>query len=177
MVNRIILTGFMGCGKSSLGKAVARRRGILFLDTDALVEQRALMSISEIFEKYGEAKFRQLETETLQQLAESDEEFVLSVGGGLVMNPVNRPILKEIGTVVYLHCSVDELYERLKYDKSRPLLQGAADRRERIEELLSQRSGVYEETADVTVSNTARAFSDVVDELVSLTDGSARDAV
>jgi shikimate kinase len=108
--NNIILIGFMGCGKSTVGKRLAKDYGIEFLDTDAWIEEREQVAISEIFANKGEPYFRQLETNCLEVLLEesaidgskSSVRKVVSVGGGLPMKEENRQLLKKLGTVIYL---------------------------------------------------------------------------
>ncbi len=159
----IILIGFMGAGKTTIGRKLARRRQWKFVDTDELIETQSGKKISEIFAREGEAAFRALETETLRTLTESTEPMVIAAGGGLPMQPQNRPLLKELGTVVFLEAGIDTLVRRLSGDTSRPLLQGGS-LRERISSLMDQRLATYEEVADVTVS-TENSFAHILEEI------------
>ena len=112
--NSIILTGFMGSGKTSLGKAVSKKLQLPFLDTDRLIVDREGISINEIFAEKGEAYFRDLETRTIQELIDRKGDYVLSVGGGLPMKAENRPILKQLGCVIYLKTSLEKVTDILE---------------------------------------------------------------
>lgn len=103
----LVLIGFMGAGKTSLGKAVSKLLHVPFLDTDAMIEQSEAMTINEIFAVKGEEYFRSLETETVRALAEREDRFVLSVGGGLPLQRINQPLLRRAGCVVYLKVGID----------------------------------------------------------------------
>ena len=151
----IILIGFMGSGKTTLGKWISKHTGRTYIDTDKEIEFKAGMSISEIFEKNGEDAFRQMETDYLRELAKSgNNNMVLSVGGGTVLREENRNILKSMGTVVYLKASVDELANRLRYDERRPLLQGKTgdERRQLIHEMLEKRENAYSSAAHFIIT-------------------------
>ena len=151
----IILTGFMGSGKTTLGKWISKHTGRLFIDTDKEIEFKAGCSIKEIFEKDGEEAFRQMETEYLKELAQSGKNnLVISVGGGTVLREENRKILGSLGTVVYLKASADELANRLRYDERRPLLQGknGEERKALIEKMLAEREPAYSEGAHFIIS-------------------------
>lgn len=147
----LILTGFMGSGKSSVGVKLSYRLKIPVEDTDKLIERGEGMSISDIFEKKGEAYFRQKETELLRGLAEKRQgRRIYSVGGGTPVDPVNRALLKRLGTVVWLRIRPETAYQRLRDDTTRPLLQ-CADPLKRIGELIGARREAYESCADLIV--------------------------
>lgn len=148
----IVLIGFMGAGKTSIGAVFARSRGIPVLDTDQMIEEKAGMSISEIFKTQGEEHFRRLETQILEELLKKgkEETFLLSTGGGLPLRSENRRLLKQIGTVIYLKAFPETVLKRLKDDRTRPLLQGEHVK-ERVECLLSEREPLYEEACHLTV--------------------------
>ena len=122
----------MGCGKSTIGKKLAKDYGSCFFDTDAWIEEKEQITISEIFAIKGEEFFRELETKCLEELLEksSNEKQaalsgkVISVGGGLPIRAENRKLLKQLGTVIYLKATEETIYNRLKTDTTRPLLQG-----------------------------------------------------
>ena len=120
----VILIGFMGCGKTTVGLKLSYRLRMPVEDTDKLIERKEGRSISEIFEKEGEAAFRRMETALLEELRERSGARILSTGGGMPVNPANRSLLRQCGIVVYLKISPQLVYERLKGDKIRPLLQG-----------------------------------------------------
>ncbi len=146
----IILIGFMGSGKTTIGLKLSYRLRIPVEDTDKTIEQREGRSISEIFASEGEEGFRQRETALLREICGRDYRRILSVGGGTPVRPENRKILKECGTVVYLRIRPETAYDRLKNDTNRPLLQ-CADPLERIRSLMKARSEAYEECADIVL--------------------------
>ena len=138
--NKVILTGFMGCGKSTIGRILAEKRGQELLDTDHYIEQKQGRRISDIFATQGEEAFRDMETEALRELIQKQEPMVIALGGGLPIGgnlygeePVrqrallrgerNRELLAELGYVFYLKITPGEVYRRLKGDTTRPLLQ------------------------------------------------------
>ncbi|MDE5950209.1 MAG: shikimate kinase, partial [Acetatifactor sp.] len=139
---------FMGSGKSTMGIRLSYRLQYILEDTDKLIETKAGMTISEIFAREGEEAFRQMETQLLQQLVEKKGRRVYSVGGGTPVRAVNRPLLKKLGTVVYLRTRPETVYERLKNDTTRPLLQGE-DPLGKIRSLMAERESAYAEAADV----------------------------
>ncbi|MDG5766543.1 shikimate kinase [Balneolales bacterium ANBcel1] len=153
----IVLTGFMGSGKSAVGKKLAKRLGWKFRDLDQAIEDREGVPIQEIFRTQGESVFRQLEHETLQQMLVLDR-LVLSLGGGALQLEPSRKLIQERAIMVYLKVPEDILLERLKRDTRRPLLRDGNGRllddpelRIRIRTLLSEREPAYE-TADVAVT-------------------------
>lgn len=172
MIN-IILIGFMGCGKSTFGKWLAHKQQMDFLDTDEFIEKLEGCTINEIFKKQGEAYFRDLETKVLRMLLGKEEEMgkglikstVISVGGGMPVREENQKLLKQIGKVVFLDTSVDELVRRLKGDETRPLLQGE-DLKGRIENLMDARLDIYEDTADIIVGTDGKTMYEIYEELM-----------
>ena len=144
----VVLIGFMGCGKSTMGIRLSYRLQYILEDTDKLIEAQAGMSIREIFAREGEEAFREMETQLLQRLTEKKGCRVYSVGGGTPIRAVNRPLLKKLGTVVYLRTRPETVYERLKNDTARPLLQGE-DPLGKIRSLMAVRETAYAESADV----------------------------
>ena len=152
--DNMILVGFMGSGKTTLGKWISKHTGRTFLDTDKEIEEKTGRSISDIFATDGEEAFRKMETDYLRSLADSGKSnLIISVGGGTPLREENRRILSELGTVIYLKASAGELMNRLRYDERRPLLQGKTgeERRVLIEEMLAAREGAYSAAADMTV--------------------------
>lgn len=162
----IILIGFMGSGKTTFGKWIAREHGMSFLDTDEYIEKQQNKRIKDIFRDSGEEAFRDMETAAVKKLTDSVENTVISVGGGLPVRDVNRKLLKELGCVVYLETSVEELMKRLKKDSSRPLLAGG-DLRERIESLMVAREDLYKEAADMIVVTDKADFSNMYGKIVA----------
>lgn len=143
----IMLIGFMGSGKTTVGKQLASDLGIPFEDTDERIEARLQTSISDVFASKGEAYFRDEETKELKLLLGEPSGRVISAGGGLPVRPENRALMKQLGTVVYLTASVEILAGRLAGDTTRPKLQGG-NLKERIIQLMEQREEIYRSCAD-----------------------------
>lgn len=141
----IALIGLPGSGKTTVGKQLARRLGVPFVDTDQVIEQRIGCSIPEFFAREGEDCFRDLEQQVIDQLT-VQKIGVLSTGGGAVLRSANRQHLHGRGRVVYLKSSPAELFRRLKNDKTRPLLQ-VADPLAKLKALYAERDPLYRETA------------------------------
>ena len=159
----IVLIGFMGSGKTTVGKKLAAGMGYTFLDTDQYIEERAGMKISEIFSRKGEAAFRELESLALKEIAGMDG-CVVSTGGGLPMREENRKLLKQIGMVIYLDAVEETLWKRLADDRARPLLRGE-DPRGKIHTLLSERAPVYGHMADHVIPVDGRQAGDIAAEI------------
>ena len=145
----IFLIGMQGCGKSSLGKRVARETGLSFMDTDAMVAASAGCTVNEFFEKYGEETFRRAETGALSLLTR-EPPMIISTGGGTIMNPVNRHIMRAWGAIVLIDRPLEEILSDIKLDR-RPTLRdgGLAE----VERVYNERIGVYRGLADITVRN------------------------
>lgn len=163
-MNHVILIGFMGCGKSSVGKALADVLHVPFVDTDALIEEQEGRKITDIFRESGEEYFRELETSVLRRLLQAEERQVIAVGGGLPVRPVNQEYLKRLGTVVYLLAQPDTLAARLAGDDTRPMLQGG-ELKKRIRELMDAREEIYDRAADVRVATDGKDFEEIVKEI------------
>lgn len=164
-MKRIVLMGFMGAGKTTIGKALAKELSCKFIDTDEVIEKEQGKKISEIFEKEGECVFRDMETELLKRLQESKEQFVLSIGGGMPVREENRELLRKIGTVVYLKATKEELLRRLSGDTSRPLLQGGA-LEEKVTALMEARECIYKETAHREVITDGKSVDKLAKEIL-----------
>ncbi len=164
-MKNIILIGFMGCGKSTVGIRLSYRLRRVVEDTDKLIERKEGLSINEIFSTKGEKAFRQMETDCLKTLLNGKEKKVISTGGGLPVNKENHPLLKRLGTVVYLKISPESVYERLKNDTTRPLLQ-CENPLARIQNLLFERAPLYEEIADITVCVDEKNMEQVLTEIM-----------
>lgn len=159
----IVLVGMMGAGKSTVGREYARRHGLEFIDCDHELEARTGVKIATIFEIEGEAGFRKRESQLVEELAER-RDIVLGTGGGVVLNPDNRALLRGRGIVVYLNVPPRVLWERTRHDRSRPLLQ-VPNPRERIESLYRQRDPLYREVADIVVDGNRGSPSGMVRQL------------
>jgi shikimate kinase/3-dehydroquinate synthase len=145
----IFLVGLMGSGKTTVGRALAKKLNKRFFDSDQEIEARTGASIPLIFEIEGEASFRQREADMIRDLT-ACEGIVLATGGGSILNPQSREYLKSRGLVIYLRAGVSSILQRTGHDKNRPLLQ-TADPRRRLEELTVQREPYYREVADIVI--------------------------
>lgn len=164
-MGNIILIGFMGCGKTSVGIKLSYRMRQPMLDTDKLIEKDEGRTISEIFATDGEPYFRDLETECIKKLTKTVNNQIISVGGGLPVREENHALLKKLGCVVYLRAKAETIYERVKHDTTRPLLQGD-DPQQKIRELMGKRAGIYERAADVIIDVDGKDFDAILDEIV-----------
>lgn len=161
----ISLIGLPGSGKSTVGRQLARRLQLPFSDSDHVIEQRLGCSIREYFEREGEARFRDLESEVLDDLTRQTNG-VLSTGGGIVLREVNRIHLRERTQVVYLNSTPEELFRRLRHDKSRPLLQ-VADPLGKLRDLHQARDPLYRETCRFSVDTGRPSVSSLVNLIAS----------
>lgn len=160
----IVLCGMMGCGKSTVGKSLAKRTGFAYVDTDeSIVEKYG--KISDIFAAYGEEYFRSLETQTVKSLSRRDG-LVISTGGGLVLRKENVEALRNGGKIVFLRARIDTLAARLQSDTERPLLQGATSLRERLESMLRIRTPIYESEADFVVDVDEKTPEEISEKIV-----------
>lgn len=163
----LILIGFMGSGKSSIGKQLARRLSCDYFDTDELIISRTGKSINTIFETESETRFRELETEMLQDLFHNEEKkFILSTGGGIILSEKNCQLLKLLGIVIWLHASPDVLFERATRQAKRPLLEVEYPRRT-FNEILSKRLPLYQEICDIEIDTTQLSYSQTVEKLLA----------
>ena len=149
MHSNIFLVGLMGAGKTTVGRALAKRLGMRFVDSDQEIEARTGATIPLIFEIEGEENFRRREAEVIRDLT-AQQGIVLATGGGAILNPESRNYLKARGTVIYLRASVNSLLHRTINDRNRPLLQ-TADPRKKLEELSRQREPLYNEIAHFVI--------------------------
>lgn len=163
-MGNVILIGFMGCGKSSVALKLSYRMKQSMTDTDKWIEKKQGRTIKEIFAQDGEEAFREMETECLKSLKETARNQIISVGGGMPVKEENRSLMKEIGKVVYLRAKPETIYERVKEDKERPLLQ-CENPLERIQSLLEERKGAYEEAADLIVDVDDKNFAQILFEI------------
>mgnify|MGYP005805042605 FL=1 len=148
-MKNIILVGFMGCGKTTIGRKLAAMTDRLFVDMDDEIVKRAGMKITRIFEKYGEERFRKMETDLCGELAEKTG-LIIATGGGVIKNARNMELLGKNGTVLYIKASPEHIYRNIKNDRSRPLL-NSGDKMERIRELMEERRTLYETGCDMMI--------------------------
>lgn len=166
-MKRIVLMGFMGAGKTTVGKRLAERISCEFIDTDELIEKEQGKKISDIFAKEGEQAFRNMETGLLRRLQEREDDFVLSIGGGMPMREENRVLLRKLGKVVYLNTSKEEIVKRVSGDTSRPLLQGG-ELEEKVSALMNEREGIYQETAHMEVVTNGKEPEKIAEEILQI---------
>lgn len=166
----LVLIGFMGAGKTSVGKELEELLGCALYDTDQETERRAGMAISDIFRLQGEESFRKMETDTLRALLEQAGQnggyTVISAGGGLALREENQRLLREHAVCIYLKTSPEQVLLRLQGDTTRPLLQGG-NVREKVEELLAARGPVYEKAADITADTDGRTPGEIAREIAA----------
>lgn len=167
-MRNVILTGFMGTGKSSVGKLLATELGFRFRDLDEMIERIENLTINELFEKYGEGHFRSLEEAVVRSFSDA-EGMVISTGGGAVISHKNRAVFKSIGCIVNLTASPEMIIERLEHDDRRPLLKGSKTR-ETIENLMRERESFYAD-ADIRIDTTGKKLEDVTREILLFLEG------
>lgn len=174
MSSNIILIGFMGCGKSSIGRRVALRLGYQFLDSDELIPTHAENSISDIFAAEGEEGFRKRETAELQALSGSSN-IILATGGGAILNPANRDLFHHLGLVIWLHADPETLFERASRSRKRPLLE-VENPRSTFFSLLESRLTVYEGAADLKIDATGLSHEQTVEKVLQQIESTNTDA-
>ena len=163
-MGNVILIGFMGSGKTTVGLRLSYRLRRPVIDTDKEIEREEQRTISDIFATDGEAYFRDRETAYLRKLIESANNQIISVGGGLPVREENRALLHDLGQVFYLCAKGDTIYERVKDDTTRPLLRGE-DPLSKIRTLLNERDPYYREAADVVIAVDGKNFEQILNEI------------
>lgn len=166
MKDNIILIGFMGCGKTSVGIRLSYRMKRTMVDTDKWIEKKQKMTITDIFDTYGEDAFRRMETECLKELIQAADGQIISVGGGLPVREENHRLLRKLGRVIYLKVTPETVYLRLKDDTSRPLLQ-VEEPLDQICSLMEKRAPVYEACADVIVEASELSFEEIISQILA----------
>ena len=161
----IVLVGFMGSGKSAVGRLVAKRLRFRFVDTDQLIIDREGRPIADIFAQHGEEHFRDLETAVLESLG-SLRQCVISTGGGAVVKERNHAILKSLGFVVWLTASEDVIFNRVSRNDKRPLLQ-TENPRATISQMLARRCPLYESAADFSLDTTTFTHDEAADAVIA----------
>jgi shikimate kinase len=162
MHRNIILTGFMGAGKTSVGVRLAKDLGYAFVDTDGLIEADQRTTVAAIFSSFGEAYFRDVETRIIRQVLEGGDQ-VIATGGGAVIREENRKAFRERGMTICLAARPETVYERVRQETHRPLLQ-VPDPLARIRELLAGREQFYRQ-ADLVIETDGKTVDEVISEI------------
>ena len=160
-MKNIILIGFMGAGKTTVGRVLAWEKKMKFVDTDERIVLEQGMEIPDIFAQKGEGFFRDLETELLTRMQEDTCDAVISVGGGMPVRKQNRALLRSLGCVIYLSASKQTILERVRNDGSRPMLAGGG-LEEKVERLMREREGFYRRAAHIDVTTDGRSVRQVL---------------
>ncbi len=165
-MKNLVLVGFMGSGKTAVGKQAAAQLGLRFVDTDDLIEQRAGKTISAIFADDGEPHFRALERAVVQHVAATSDQ-VIATGGGVVLNPANISDFAATGVVICLWAEPEAILQRTATSRHRPLLEQDADREKRLRELLAQREPLYR-AISLQVDNTHTTVEQDVERVIRI---------
>ncbi|MBD8026083.1 shikimate kinase [Ureibacillus sp. Re31] len=158
-MRKIYLVGFMGCGKSAIGRRLSYFLRMPYYDMDHEIVRQQGMSIPEIFEKYGESHFRALETEFLRNFR--DEACIISTGGGVAINEENRKIMRRTGLVFFLDATFEDIYIRIKNDKNRPIVQRST--KQELEQLYHTRRKFYRTAGHIRVLTEGRTLRQIVE--------------
>lgn len=170
----LVLVGLPGSGKTTVGRSLAKRMRLSFVDSDHVIEARIGCSIRDFFAREGEARFRDEEQQALEELA-AGPACVLATGGGAVLREANREILRSAGHVVYLRATPEELWRRLRRDTKRPLLQ-VSDPQEKLRQLFTERDELYRSTAQFVADTSRQSVPTLVNMvLMQLERGGALD--
>ncbi len=160
----LVLIGFMGSGKSSVGRELARRWGYRFIDTDAMIRHKYDLSIPDIFAKIGEPSFREAEYQALVRL-QGIGSTVIATGGGIVTQPRNLPLLRTLGPVVWLSADQTTIIDRVGKSTHRPMLD-QANPEESVTRLLAERAPLYRQAADLLIETSGLTHREVADRIV-----------
>lgn len=164
-MGNVFLVGMMGSGKTTLGRSLAQRLELPFVDTDRVLVERTGVPVATIFEIEGEEGFRRRESTVLAELAEGEDR-VVATGGGAVLSAENRALMRSRGTVVYLRARLEHLWERTRHDSSRPLL-ATPDPRATLAALLEARDPLYHESAHLVVDTGSQSANTLVGRVVA----------
>ena len=160
----IFLIGFMGAGKSTIARTLQRELGFPLVEMDERIVQEQGMSINDIFAQYGEAHFREIESQLVVDLGKQ-EPSIVSCGGGVVVRPENTQNMKKSGRIVLLKASPETIFERVKNSTDRPILNGHMNV-EYIAELMEKRCALYEEAADITIQTDGKTREQICEEII-----------
>lgn len=162
----LFFIGFMGCGKSTMARIISEKTGAVLIEMDETIESQAGLSINEIFEKYGEQYFRDLESQLIEQITQSGGAIV-SCGGGAILRAENVANMKKNGKVIYFSATPETIFERVRFSTNRPLLNGNMNV-EYIAELMEKRLPLYEAAADIIICVDGKNKQEVVEELMQI---------
>lgn len=164
-MRNIVLIGFMGSGKTTIGRALEKKTHITLVDTDELIEKAEGYKISEIFANKGEEYFRKCESEILKKLISEDETKIISTGGGIVVKAENISLLKQLGKVFYLRIKPETVVKRLEGDRTRPLLAGE-DKLIKAGRLMAGRRELYEKASDKIIDVDELLEEEILEEVL-----------
>lgn len=154
-MKNLILIGFMGAGKTTVGRLLAKEKNMKFVDTDDRIAEEQGKTIPDIFAEYGESYFRDLETDLLRRMQNDTEGAVVSVGGGMPVREENRELLRRLGCVIYLSAAKQTILGRVQSDGSRPMLNGD-DLEKRVDTLMKAREHLYKQAAHLDIRTDGR---------------------
>ena len=162
-MNHIVIIGFMGSGKTRVGKRLSKDLGLEFVEVDKVITKRMNLTVKDILRRFGEPFYRALETTTIKALIQDEERKVISLGAGLPMQEQNKKYINQLGVVVYIKGSVDTLKKRLEGNNNPLLEEDNSD--EKIRKLLKQRDPVYAGFADIQVVTGVKTFDELIEEI------------
>tara|TARA_B100000886_G_scaffold194498_1_gene134032 strand:+ start:10 stop:522 length:513 start_codon:yes stop_codon:yes gene_type:complete len=165
--SNVYLVGLMGSGKTSIGKILAKRMGMKFIDLDAEIIKDQQCSISEIFDRFGEEEFRHLENKKLLSTLDIDN-CVISTGGGIIMDQDNIKIMVENGSIIHLDIDLETQLLRIKNKKNRPLLKDKDDERNILVKMRKERDHIYKKISVASVNTSNKKRNDIVSEVVNI---------
>lgn len=162
-MNHIVIIGFMGSGKTRVGKRLSKDLGLEFVDVDKVITKRMNLTVKEIYRRFGEPFYRALETTTIKALIQDNEKKVISLGSGLPIQEQNKDYINQLGTVVYIKASADTLKKRLE-GSGNSLVDGE-NSDEKLRKLLKQRDPIYAGFADIQVITGVKTFDELIEEI------------
>lgn len=167
---QLFMIGYRGCGKSTVGRRLAQLLNRRFVDTDDQIEQRAGLSIQQIFASEGEAGFRDREEQAISECAKQDGLWVIALGGGAILRDANQNVIRNCGKSIWLRGSAQELYQRIHQDPTtadrRPNL-SAGGGYDEVLEILTRREPIYRELADLTIDTEGRVPDEIAEEIAA----------
>jgi shikimate kinase len=161
----LVLIGFMGTGKTTIGEKLSEKLDLNFFDTDRLIEEKENKTISNIFKRQAEKYFRKIESEVIHNLCSKEDNLIISCGGGVVLDDTNMKELKKKGKIILLVSSLDEILNRIANDNSRPLLKGNS---KKVKDLFYIREKIYNKYFDIKIDTTNLNIQEVVNKLIKI---------